>query len=67
MDTELVPRQDVTIVATPNGLILSTPKGQFMMKSTSGETTRSIDPASFFGLTNSDPRQLTAQALELGL
>lgn len=58
-------KRPFTVVATPKGLVLSTPNGQFLIQSTVGDPRREIDPAALFGLCNSDPGALALQALNL--
>ncbi len=50
-----------TIVATPNGLVLSTPEGEFLLQSTRQPASREIDPVDLFGIQDSDPRALVLQ------
>ena len=55
---------NTTIVATPNGLVLSSPKGQFLIKSTVGESRHEVDPLKMLSLHDSDPQLLALQTMD---
>ncbi|MFT5465103.1 MAG: hypothetical protein ACI8UO_000189 [Verrucomicrobiales bacterium] len=54
-----------TILATPKGLVLSTANGQFLLQTTVSDFRREIAPETLLGITDSDPRALSMQALNL--
>lgn len=54
-----------TIFATPKGLVLSTPNGQFLLQSTVGDPRREIAPEVLLGVVDSDPRALAMQEMNL--
>lgn len=54
MDAEFCPKQEVTILSTPSGLVLSTGKGQFIIQSTVAELRHEVDPVSMLGLNGDE-------------
>jgi len=61
MDNDTAPPKQFTFIATPNGIVLSTPNGQFLLQSTVGDTSNDIDPVDLFGIQDSDPHALVLQ------
>ena len=64
-DPNPLSKRPFTVFATPKGLVMSTPNGQFLLQSTVGDPRRENDPATLLGLSNSDPRALALQGLNL--
>ncbi|MEM1297299.1 MAG: hypothetical protein AAGH89_18185 [Verrucomicrobiota bacterium] len=63
MDAEFCPKQEVTILSTPNGLVLSTGKGQFIIQSTVAELRHEVDPVTMLSLNGDE--ELLQQAAEI--
>tara|TARA_R110002096_G_scaffold4493_3_gene20763 strand:- start:12713 stop:12916 length:204 start_codon:yes stop_codon:yes gene_type:complete len=54
MDADFCPKQEVIILSTPKGLVLSTGKGQFIIQSTVAELRHEVDPVSMLSLEGDD-------------
>ncbi len=64
MEADFCPKQAVTILSTPQGLILSTGKGQFIIQSTVAQVQHEVDPVEILGMTADELELVTNQAEE---
>ncbi len=54
MEAEFCPKQQVTILSTPNGLVLSAGNGAFFVRTTVADRCHEVDPVGLLGLSPAD-------------